>query len=171
MPQSLSHLATAINYFFSKTPESKAENKFNKGKSFFHKKDYDCAINAFTNALQLDPTRKEFFLWRGIAHFAKGDQETALKNFFSMSDIDVSVNPYAVLGNLFLLLKNIIEAIKAYEKAWEYDPANTLIHKKLTWMRHTYFSNHHREEIMDPSVDEVEPLQDSPLRNNVSPVR
>ena len=58
-----------------------ANSLFNLGKDYYQKKQYDKAIDALTQAIQLEPNGGDAFRWRGKAYAANGDKDSAVRDF------------------------------------------------------------------------------------------
>ena len=52
-----------------------------EGKRLFEQEDYDGAIEAFTQAIQLNPRDAENYHWCGVCYFFMGDDDRAAQHF------------------------------------------------------------------------------------------
>ena len=80
-----------------KSSADAAKEARQKGKSFYHKGDFDGAISAYTEAIRLDPKSVESHDGRGAAYSHKGDNDKAIADF--TEEIRVAPNsPWAYQG-------------------------------------------------------------------------
>jgi protein O-GlcNAc transferase len=129
----------------------KTDNYYNKlGTNYLNNGQYDYAINAFTNALKLNPSNAEVHFNLGRAYKRKGMDDKA-KAEFSISfridpemfdecvikykekiDYEFTDTQYlAELGNAYAEKGMLDEAITTYKKVLEIEPENVRVHYDL----------------------------------------
>ena len=94
-----------------------------KGNNFYFRKDYQNAINSYTNAINIQPNFAEAYNNRGNAY-------TNLKNFqAALNDLQTAVRYNSVdarihnnLGNVYLEMENYGAAINSYTQAINLNP-------------------------------------------------
>lgn len=57
------------------------QEQFELGMQYLEEEDYEEAIYAFSDAIEIDPENPEAYLWRGKAYLGLGDPDKALKDF------------------------------------------------------------------------------------------
>ena len=67
---------TVISSVAGKPPS--AAEAFSKGISLFQKQDYDAAIDAFTEAIRVNPKNASAYNNRGVAYHKKGEYDKAI---------------------------------------------------------------------------------------------
>jgi len=101
------HLESKSNEYSKAVAELKAKEWIDKGVAFMNAENYESALSAFNNAVEIDPTSSWAHINKGWALNTLGDYNQALKEFNRASDIDpkntwIYVNrgvSYNFLGN------------------------------------------------------------------------
>jgi curved DNA-binding protein CbpA len=106
-----------------------AEIQFQKGEVFLKKKNYDGALEAFNQAIELNPKEGEYYVYLGWTLFRKSHpgQESGIKKAEEYIRKGISINPrisdaYVFLGNISKLKGSEAEAENQFKKALEYNP-------------------------------------------------
>lgn len=103
----------------------KADAAKTKGNASFKEKNYQQAIEHFSEAIKLVPDKVEYLSNRSMAYLRNGNHEEALKD----AEQCVSVNPdwskgYSRKGAALLVMKNVDTALACYMKGLEVEPDN-----------------------------------------------
>ncbi|UCD84573.1 MAG: DnaJ domain-containing protein [Deltaproteobacteria bacterium] len=109
-----------------------AEIQFQKGEVLLRKKDYDGALGAFKQAIDLNPKEGEYYVYLGWTMFKKTPpgQKLGVNEAEEYIMKGLSMNPrihdaYIFLGNIFKLDGRETEAENQFKKALEYNPNST----------------------------------------------
>ena len=102
--------------------ELKAKEWIDKGVAFMNAENYEGALGAFTNAVEIDPTNSWAYIDKGWALNTLGDYYQALKEFNRAAEIDPQ-NPwiYANRGASYNSLENYQQGLLDEEKAISLD--------------------------------------------------
>ena len=104
-----------------------------KGDNFYNNKDYSSAINAYTNALDLDPNFHKVLINRGTAYMCLGQFDQALNDFYKainlIESIDKKERSDAFYDRINVRALSKIYAIHALRQ--EYQKALEVINDKL----------------------------------------
>ncbi|MGL5646671.1 MAG: tetratricopeptide repeat protein [Clostridium sp.] len=65
-----------------------SKEQFHKGKEYIKQKNYEKALECFTNSIEMDRNYKEAFCGRGIAYANQGKYEEAIKDYNKAIEID-----------------------------------------------------------------------------------
>ncbi len=99
----------------------------NLGAIYLNNKQYDLAIEAFENALEIDPDHVPAIYNLGIAYQRKGEYRKALENFRRAQKANPEHPPiYHAMGQVLMDLRRWDEAVGSFRKVIELDPDNTL---------------------------------------------
>ncbi len=125
MDEALSAFNRAI-----KISREDASPHLEKAKLFFEKKRDEEAINAASQAIELDPQRYESWQFRGMALAAVEKYEQAISDFEKALALEVNDNDleswiWRCCADSFAELEKLDAAILAYEKAVELDSNNS----------------------------------------------
>jgi len=96
-----------------------SNQKVEDGNKFFEKKDYDNAINFYTQAIELNPNNEMAYIKRGhIFEFCKAEEYLAIADYVRAIEINPK-NPYnySKLAFVFRMLREYKKAIDNYNKA------------------------------------------------------
>ncbi|KAL4069411.1 TPR-like protein [Scleroderma citrinum] len=105
--------------------KAKAETHKVTGNKHMNTKDYLAAIDAYTNAISLDPTNPVYYSNRAAAYSSKGDHSAAVIDSEKAIEADPSfVKGYSRLGHAHYTLGNYRAAADAYKKGLDLDPTN-----------------------------------------------
>ncbi len=104
-------------------PEPPAEAYFNRGVAWYHKGEYDRAIQDYTKAIELKPDDAEAYYNRGLAWDELGDFDRAIQDF----DRAIELKPdyaeaYNNRGNAWAHKGEYDRAIQDFDKAIELKP-------------------------------------------------
>jgi tetratricopeptide (TPR) repeat protein len=95
------------------------------GSLYYHEEVYPASIDAYNQALRLDPKRPQLFNNRGLTLSAQGRYELAEKDFQKAIQLAPKyAQAYANLGWLYFLTDKMAEAIQQYNKAIELEKDN-----------------------------------------------
>lgn len=102
----------------------------NEGNTFIKAKNYQEAINAYTEAIKIDPTNHVFFSNRSMAYTSLNEFENALND----ADECIKVNPafakgYLRKGYALFKLDKKEESLASYEEGLKVDPNNAQLLK------------------------------------------
>jgi len=88
--------------------------------------DLNDAIDAYSNAIALNPKYGQFYLRRGGAYFSLGKYDEAIKDFNKGIDTSPIISDvfYGLRGFAYFQLGNYNQAIKDYDKAIKQNPKN-----------------------------------------------
>jgi tetratricopeptide (TPR) repeat protein len=100
----------------------KAKEWMDKGLAFMNAENYEGALRAFNNAVEIDPTNSWVYINKGWALNTLGDYHGALKEFNRASEIDPQ-NPWAYVnrGVSYNFLENYQQGLLDAEKAMSLD--------------------------------------------------
>ena len=111
-----------------------------KGDNFYNNKDYSSAINAYNNALDLDPNFHKVLINRGTCHMCLGQFNQALNDFYKAIDlinsIDKKERSDAFYDRINVRALSKIYAIHALRQ--EYQKALDVINEKLLLKEHAF---------------------------------
>ena len=111
-----------------------------KGDNFYNNKDYSSAINAYNNALDLDPNFHKVLINRGTCHMCLGQFDQALNDFYKAIDlinsIDKKERSDAFYDRINVRALSKIYAIHALRQ--EYQKALEVINEKLLLKEHAF---------------------------------
>ena len=100
-----------------------AEDYFNRGMAYYEQDNYDQAIEAFTQAITLDPNDADAYFYRGIAYGAKEDNDRAIADFTQAIRLDPNLAfAYYNRGNAYYDKGDNDRAIQDLEKAISINP-------------------------------------------------
>ncbi len=106
-----------------------AEIQFQKGEVFLKKRNYSSALEAFNQAIEMNPKEGEYYVYLGWTMFKKfhPGQKLGMKEAEEQIRKGISINPrihdaYLFLGNIFKLDGREAEAEKQFQKTLEYNP-------------------------------------------------
>ena len=104
---------------------------YNRGITFYNRKNYDLAIADYTQAIRLAPNNNIIYASRGLAYFDKGDYDKAITDYTQV----IRQNPnstifYNFRGNAYYMKKDWIKAITDYEEALRIDPKSFDVNAK-----------------------------------------
>ncbi len=105
-----------------------AEIQFQKGEVFLKKRNYDSALKAFNQAIEMNPKEGEYYIYLGWTLFKKSHpgQKSGIKKAEEYIRKGISINPqvsnaYVFLGSISKLEGREAEAEKQFRKALEYN--------------------------------------------------
>jgi tetratricopeptide (TPR) repeat protein len=100
-----------------------AEAYIRQGWLYYWKEDYDKAITNFTEAIRLDPEKKETYSIRGWAYYWKKEYDQAITDFSELIRLDPNqADTYYSRGESYFLKEDFDRAIVDYTKAIKLDP-------------------------------------------------
>ena len=95
----------------------KANDYFKKGIKFIGSKEYENAIEAWNQAIELDPSNVAFYIERGATYMLMGQFEKAIEDYNKVISLEPDeANAYTVRGALYAQLGNIEKAIPDFKK-------------------------------------------------------
>ena len=95
------------------------------GNQHLQAKQYDQAIESYSQAIRIDPTDKVFYSNRSAAYLSKGDAEKALKDARKTVELDPSwPKGYSRVGAALHTLHKYQEAIAAYNAGLKIAPGD-----------------------------------------------
>ena len=111
-----------------------------RGDNFYNNKDYRSAINAYNNALDLDPTFHKVLINRGTAFMCLGEFDLALSDFNKainlINEIDKKERSDAFYDRINVKALSKIYAVYALRQ--EYQKALDIINEKLLLKEHAF---------------------------------
>lgn len=107
-------------------------NRMNLGKSYYRNKEYDKALESFTEAEKIIDDKVWINTWIARTHNKLNNTQKAIEAFNGV----ISLNPdfvqsYIGLGDIYRKQDDISRAKAYYEKALDIDPLNSSVKKKL----------------------------------------
>jgi tetratricopeptide (TPR) repeat protein len=113
-----------------------ADDPFDRGLEHYEREDYDRAIEAFSDAIRIDPSDTEAYHWRGLAYLEKkeyskaaADQSEAIRRDTSGDITDF----YIARGTANYKLKKYQDASLDYEDAARREPGDVAVMNELAW--------------------------------------
>jgi tetratricopeptide (TPR) repeat protein len=107
--------------------ELTAADYYNRGLRCLSGEDYDGALDALDQAIQLDPTLAYAFYNRGLTHFFKRDDDRAIEDFNQALELGFdNALLYRNRGNAFSRKGNVKRALADYAQAIVLEPENAL---------------------------------------------
>lgn len=113
-----------ISYLLpSLTNSPNSETYFNRGYECSKKKDYDCAVDNYTKAIELNPQYADAYYNRGVTYDDKGNYDQAIRDYNKTIGVNSQyANAYYNRGNAYNDKGSHDRAIKDYDKAIELNP-------------------------------------------------
>ncbi|KAI0308035.1 putative stress-induced protein STI1 [Multifurca ochricompacta] len=103
-----------------------AERSKQEGNALMNSKQYDKAINAYTEAIGLDPSNPVYFSNRAAAHSSKGDHLSAVVDAERAIELDPKfVRGYSRLGHAHYCIGDYAGAATAYRRGLDLEPKNS----------------------------------------------
>jgi len=120
---------------------------YNRGVEALDKKDYDKAIQEFTEAIRLDPKQVNGFIYRGIAYSNKQNLDKAIDDFTEAIRLDAQMaNAFYWRGTSYSKKKQFDKAIDDFTEAIRLDPKSA----NAFWGRgKAYASKHDDDKAID----------------------
>ena len=115
---------------------TRPEDWFQQGVSLLQSGQYDRAIEAFSQALELDPQYSEAYLNRGLAWAGKGEFTQAIANYTKALELNPrESNAYLHRGVAWARKGDLDRAIADYTKALELTPKDgrAYYHRGAAW--------------------------------------
>ena len=111
-----------------------------RGDNFYNNKDYSSAINAYNNALNLDPNFHKVLLNRGTCHMCLGEFDKALNDFNKAIDLINSIDKKERSDAFYdrINVKALSKIYAIYALRQEYQKALDVINKKLLLKEHAF---------------------------------
>lgn len=122
---------------------------------------FDDAIQAYTEAINLDPKNHVLYSNRSAAYAKAGQYENALKD----ADETIALNPqwpkgYSRKGSALSYMQKYMEAFEVYQKGLEIDPNNAALQQGQAEIRNAVLSQIMKGQPMD--VDDSSPPTPQP---------
>ena len=111
-----------------------------RGDNFYNNKDYSSAINAYNNALNLDPNFHKVLLNRGTCHMCLGEFDKALNDFNKAIDLINSIDKKERSDAFYdrINVKALSKIYAIYALRQEYQKALNVINEKLLLKEHAF---------------------------------
>ncbi len=107
-----------------------ASELFKKGQ---RETDPDTMLKTFGEAVKLDPSYAEAYLWRGYAYTLKKDYDSALRDYARAIELQPSEgNNYRTRGYAYLDLKEDLKAAEDFAKAAELGNSTAMMYAEAT---------------------------------------
>jgi len=104
-------------------PAGRAKEHFDKGLLFFERKDWDNAVQEFSEALKIDPNYKDAYFKRGDSYNEKKDYDRAIADFTQAIKLDPNDKlAYKNRGNAYFDKQDYDSAFADYNQAIRIDP-------------------------------------------------
>ena len=123
----------------SRIPEKelRAKSEFQRGDTFRMLGQLDMAIQAYSNAIELNPTCAEAYNNRGIAYQGKQEYDLAIKNYNEAIKLNPKLaHAYYNRGNIYSQKGDFEHTVKDYTKAIELNPelAHAYYNRAVEWL-------------------------------------
>ncbi|KAI9444974.1 putative stress-induced protein STI1 [Lactarius indigo] len=117
--------ASAASTSPSAEDKAAAEKQKQEGNARMNGKQYDEAIDAYTKAIELDPSNPVYFSNRAAAHSSKSDHLSAVVDAEKAIELDPKfVRGYSRLGHAHYCIGDYSGAAAAYRRGLELEPNN-----------------------------------------------
>jgi len=117
--------APATSTPLSSNDKATAESHKQEGNAHMNGKQYDEAIDAYTRAIELDPSNPVYFSNRAAAHSSKADHLSAVVDAEKAIELDPKfVRGYSRLGHAHFCIGDYAGAAAAYRRGLELEPNN-----------------------------------------------
>ncbi len=124
--------------------------------------EYQKAIQAFTDALDIRLTHSEAYIGRGRCHMELGDYTSAMSDFRRAEDLQPKhPDPQVAMGDLYFARKEYKRAIEFYDQAVELDGAHAMARCRRG-ISHYYrknfrqaFQDLQRANALDPEIPNI----------------
>lgn len=117
--------APAASTSLSAEDKAAAEKHKQEGNAHMTNKQYDEAIDAYTRAIERDPSNPVYFSNRAAAHSSKTDHLSAVADAKQAIELDPKfVRGYSRLGHAHYCIGDYSGAIEAYRRGLELEPNN-----------------------------------------------
>jgi small glutamine-rich tetratricopeptide repeat-containing protein alpha len=117
--------APAASTSLSADDKAAAEKHKQEGNAQMNGKQYDEAIDAYTKAIELDPSNPVYFSNRAAAHSSKADHLSAVVDAEKAIELDPKfVRGYSRLGHAHFCIGDYSGAAAAYRRGLELEPKN-----------------------------------------------
>ena len=102
------------------------------GEQRYKSRDFEGAILAYTQAIEVEPTNADFYYQRGLSYFHLNRKSLALIDFNQAQELQPN-NPFRYSSRAFIkdACGDINGAIADYERAIELDPEDAVAHNNL----------------------------------------
>lgn len=105
------------------TPRVSANEFYRQGRVYYDQANYIAAIEAFTQAIEIDPTLGMAYIDRGNAYYALNNDSAALADYTTAIELGTTdPAPYYNRGLIYRQNRDYEKAIADYSKAVEIDP-------------------------------------------------
>jgi len=123
--QQAASTAPAASTSLSADDKATAEKHKQEGNAQMNGKQYDEAIDAYTKAIELDPSNPVYFSNRAAAHSSKADHLSAVVDAEKAIELDPKfVRGYSRLGHAHFCIGDYSGAAAAYRRGLELEPKN-----------------------------------------------
>jgi tetratricopeptide (TPR) repeat protein len=96
----------------------------NKGAIFYNMKDYNEALQAYDNAIKINPLYAEAWANKGVALYDNGSYQEAIRAFNRSISIDPTEGwVWYARGSVYYRLGNYNESLKSYNEALKLNPS------------------------------------------------
>ncbi len=124
--------------------------------------EYQKAIQAFTDALDINLSHSEAYIGRGRCHMELGDYTSAMSDFRRAEDLQPKhPDPQVAMGDLYFARKEYKRAIEFYDQAVELDGAHAMARCRRG-ISHYYRKNYRqafqdlqRANALDPEIPNI----------------
>lgn len=142
-------------------PRYEADELYRRAMSFYQKDDYDQAVDALNKAIDLLPTRSEYYAARGFVYLQDGVDEKALPDF----DEAIRLYPFEMLahygrGMIAYRARDWDEALAHFNTAYAAQPDRPEVLYYLALVHHRQRSNVRALELMRAAVEGFEKAND-----------
>jgi len=102
------------------------------GEQRYKSRDFEGAILAYTQAIEVEPTNADYYYQRGLSYFHLNRKSLALIDFNQAQELQPN-NPFRYSSRAFIkdACGDINGAIADYERAIELDPEDAVAHNNL----------------------------------------
>lgn len=105
-----------------------AKHAFEEGTRLGKSGEYEAAVEAYSRAIELDPTYHDAYTFRGLTYREMGNFTAAIMDLDALVNLEPSAESYRLRADTYLYHKEFDKAIADYDKAISLNPTDTGIY-------------------------------------------